>query len=102
MVKIEEKTLERKAREEKCKTLADIARETLKGNKLYDVRENMPYSITILTGGERSSDISVAMSVNVLFNRVRVDDPKYFQDAFKLAETYEAQTGQEFTLRKMY
>jgi|SRR3989344_2540534 len=102
MVKIEEKSLEQKAREERCQTLADLARETFRENPLYAVRENVPYSITILTNGERSCDISTAMSVNVLFNRVRVDNPKYFQDALRLAETYETKMGQEFTLRKNY
>jgi len=34
MVKIEEKSLERRAREERCKTLADIARENFRENKL--------------------------------------------------------------------
>ena len=42
------------------------------------------------------------MSVNVLLNMVRVDDSKYFQDALRLAETYETKTGQEFTLRRDY
>ncbi|MDP3698955.1 MAG: hypothetical protein Q8R47_05200 [Nanoarchaeota archaeon] len=102
MVKIEEISLERKAREKRCRTLADIARETFRGNPLYAVRETVPNSIKILTHGERPRDIYVAIGVDVQFNGVRVDNPKYFQDALKLAETYEAKTGQEFTLRKHY
>ena len=35
-------------------------------------------------------------------SKVSVNNPKYFGDALKLAETYETKMGQEFTLRKDY
>ncbi len=102
MVKIEEKSAEEKAKEEKCKTLADITREMFRENPLYSVRDSTPYFINVITRGERLSDINVVIHVNVMRNRISVDEHEYFQDALRLAEMYESKTGQEFTLKKKY
>ncbi len=107
MVKIEEKSLEEKARETKhknLKNLADIARDVFKENPAYRIREHVSLgSIGVFARiGTDPFHSFPAMFVYSRQNKVLVTREQYFQDALRLAETYEAQTCQEFTLRKEY
>lgn len=91
MVKVVEKTLEEKAREEKINTLIGVTTELLGS----DAVEN----------GMTGFDLFVIKELHVSVlcgHRIRVPEEKYFDTAMKLAEAYETATGKEWTVKKEY
>lgn len=91
MVKIVEKTLEERAREEKLKTLVSVTKELLGSDTVV-------YGLT-------SFDIFVNELIHVSVfceDSIGVPEEKYFDTAMKLAEAYEKATGSEWIVKKRY
>ncbi|MDP1695148.1 MAG: hypothetical protein Q8L34_06425 [Candidatus Woesearchaeota archaeon] len=94
MVRVVEKSLEERAREEKHQQLVAIAKEVI----------TTPLSITNLLDiciHDRSAD--PVISVDSSEHMIRVWKPEYFDIAMRLATTYEERVkGKEFTVKKQY
>lgn len=101
MVKIEEKSFGEEAREQRCKDLADVARQVFSKTTLFTVEEDQVLGQVVIWE-RKMFGYDLVMSVSALENCVSARRERYFQDALYLAETYEAKTGEEFTLRKNY
>ncbi len=91
MVKVVEKSLEERAREEKINTLARITNELLG----TDAVEN----------GMTGFDLFIHEKIHVSIlceNKIIIPEEKYFDTAMRLAEAYEKVTGSEWIVKKNY
>ncbi|MBS3144651.1 hypothetical protein J4208_03635 [Candidatus Woesearchaeota archaeon] len=94
MVRVVEKSLEERAREEKREQLAEIARQVIE-QPLRVIRDTHIFVL--------DPKGNVVMFVDSRENKVEVLKPEYFDIAMRLATTYEERIeGKEFTVKKQY
>ena len=91
MVKVVEKSLEERAREEKKKTLIGITKELLGENAIAVDYENI-----------FGFHVNKKIFVTIFQDNINVPEEKYFETAIKLAEAYEKATGSEWIVKKDY
>ncbi len=96
MVKVIDLSPEEIAREERLSKLAKMAKEVVPHVK--QVRAWGGYYIDLDFGDTGRSEISVRLNANT----INVNSPKYFDDAMKLAKSYERFEEPEFTLKCNY
>jgi len=95
MVKIvNELTEQEKKAKEKIKKLEDIGKEMFGTNlkNLWDL-------LYVINLGETEN---VAIYIYPFVNVIKIRDPENYGNALKLANEYEKQTGEEWTLRTAY
>lgn len=94
MVRVVEKSLEERAREEKHQQLVAIAKEVITTS--LRVTDYLDIHIHDLSA-------NAVISVNSSEHMVRVYNPEYFDLAMRLATAYEERVkGKEFTVKKQY
>ena len=99
MVRVVEKSLEERAREEKHQQLVAIAKEVITTQGI-----TIPLRVSDFMG-VHIHDLSAdsVISVDSSGDMIRVFKPEYFDIAMRLATTYEERIkGKEFTVKKQY
>ena len=101
MVEIIERTEREISLENKVKKLTKLTKKFLgDNNKLFNYVSSS--NDLIFIHNCNPLNLFMSYSANCAYNSIRIKNPKHFDFALKLAEEYERQTGEKWTLKKEY
>lgn len=98
MVRIEEKSLEERTRDERYNRLVELLQEELNNQTQYTINTLSTCTIIIWDENKRKS----ALLIDVGDNKIYVYKPEYESLGLQVAESYEKDIRKEVTLKKEF